>query len=156
MKNQIEIINKKASFNYDFVETYVAGIVLHGAEIVAIKEGNVDISEAYCYFIGNELFLKNSIVSFSQKAIETTKKNPNRIASKAASQDRKLLLNKDELKKIREQVKIKGLTVVPYKIIVNEKHLCKVVIAVAKGKKAYNKKQAIKERDIDRQIKLEM
>ena len=143
MKNNIEIVNKKASFNYEFIETYVAGIVLHGAEIVAIKEGHIDISEAYCYFIGNELFLKNSIIS-TPKAAEFIRKNPDRIISKAAAQ------------KIREQVKIKGLAVVPYKIIINEKHLCKVVIAVAKGKKAYNKKQAIKERDIERQTKLEM
>ena len=155
MKNNIEIVNKKASFNYEFIETYVAGIVLHGAEIVAIKEGHIDISEAYCYFIGNELFLKNSIIS-TPKAAEFIRKTPDRLISKAAAQDRKLLLNKDELKKIREQVKIKGLAVVPYKIIINEKHLCKVVIAVAKGKKAYNKKQAIKERDIDRQTKFEM
>lgn len=151
MRNNIEIINKKASFNYDFVDMYVAGIVLHGNEIAAIKDGNVDISEAYCYFIGNELFLKNSIITIS-KGTEFVTKN----ISKAANQDRKLLLNKDELKKIREQVKIKGLTVVPYKVIINERHLCKIVIAVAKGKKAYNKKQAIKERDIDRQIKLEV
>ena len=156
MKNNIEIVNKKASFNYEFIETYVAGIVLHGAEIVAIKEGHIDISEAYCYFIGNELFLKNAILAMNEKASNFAKTNPNTIFAKAANRDRKLLLNKDELKKIREQVKIRGLAVVPYKIIINEKHLCKVVIAVAKGKKAYNKKQAIKERDIDRQTKLEM
>lgn len=146
MKKQIEIINKKASFNFDFVETYVAGIVLNGNEIVAIREGHIDISEAFCYFIGNELFLKNSVIN----------RGDNNASSIFSIRDRKLLLNKDELKKIREQVKIKGLTVIPYKVIINDKNLCKIVIAVAKGKKTYNKRQTIKERDLDRQARREI
>lgn len=145
MKN-FENINRKASHDYTFVETYVAGIVLNGNEIVAIREGHIDISEAFCYFIGNELFLKNSVINGGDN-------NTSRIFS---IRDRKLLLNKDELKKIREQVKIKGLTVIPYKVIINEKNLCKVVIAVAKGKKTYDKRQAIKERDLDRQARREI
>ena len=146
MKKQIEIINKKVSFNFDFVETYVAGIVLNGNEIAAIREGHIDISEAFCYFIGNELFLKNSVVNGGD----------NNTSSIFSIRDRKLLLNKDELKKIREQVKIKGLTVIPYKVIINDKNLCKIVIAVAKGKKTYDKRQTIKERDLDRQTRREI
>ena len=156
MKTQIEIVNKKASFNYEFVDTYVAGIVLYGNEIVAIKEGHVDISEAYCYFIGDELFLKNSIFSMSEKTTNFIKKDSDKIITKAANRDRKLLLNKSELKKIREQVKNKGLTVVPYKLFVNDKKLCKVLIAVAKGKKNYDKRASIQEREIKRRIKMEI
>ena len=138
MKNNIEITNKKASFNYDFVETYVAGIVLNGAEITAIKDGNMNISEAYCYFVADELFLKNAIIAQS----------PNR--------DRKLLLNRAELRKIRDAVKIKGLTVVPTKIFINDRHLAKVLIAVARGKKTYDKRETIKKRDIERETKREL
>lgn len=153
MSNKIEIVNRKASYNYEFIDTYVAGIVLQGSEIVAIKDGRVDISESYCYFIGNELFLKNSVVTpkpetgFMTKTTSTTQ---------TIARDRKLLLNKTELKKIYDQVKIKGLTVVPYKLIINDKNLCKIVIAVAKGKKTYDKRKAIKERDIERQYKSEI
>lgn len=143
-----EIINKKASFNFDFVETYVAGIVLNGNEIVAIREGHIDISEAFCYFIGNELFLRNATI--------TPKSECGNVFNKTINRDRKLLLNKDELKKIHEQVKIRGLAVVPYKLIINDKNLCKIVIAVAKGKKTYDKRKAIKERDIERQYKSEL
>lgn len=153
MSNKIEIVNRKASYNYEFIDTYVAGIVLQGSEIVAIKDGRVDISESYCYFIGDELFLKNSVITpkpetgFMTKTTSTTQ---------TISRDRKLLLNKAELKKIYDQVKIKGLTVVPYKLIINDKNLCKIVIAVARGKKTYDKRKAIKERDIERQYKSEI
>ena len=147
MKN-FEIINKKASYNYDFIDTYIAGIVLQGTEIVAIKDGRVDISESYCYFIGNELFLKNTVI--------TPKSENNNIINRITNRDRKLLLNRNELNKIYEQVRVKGMTVVPYKLIINDKNLCKIVIAVAKGKKTYDKRKAIKERDIERQYKSEL
>jgi len=143
-----EIINKKASFNFDFVETYVAGIVLNGNEIVAIREGHIDISEAFCYFIGNELFLKNAVI--------TPKSENNSVLNRNNNRDRKLLLNRDELKKIYDKVKVRGLAVIPYKLIINDKNLCKIVIAVAKGKKTYDKRKAIKERDIERQYKSEL
>lgn len=145
---KFEVINKKASFNYEFIDTYIAGIVLQGAEIVAIKDGRVDISESYCYFIGDELFLKNAVI--------THKSENNNAFSRNINRDRKLLLNRDELKKIHEQVKIRGLAVVPYKLMINDKNLCKIVIAVAKGKKTYDKRKAIKERDIERQYKSEI
>lgn len=147
MKN-FEIINKKASFNYEFIDTYIAGIVLQGAEIVSIKDGRVDISESYCYFIGDELFLRNTTI--------TPKSECGNAFNKTINRDRKLLLNKDELKKIHDQVKIKGLTVIPYKLLINDKNLCKIIIAVAKGKKNYDKRKVIKERDIERQYKSEL
>ena len=156
MSNNIEIINRKASFNYEFIDTYVAGIVLEGFEIVAIKIGQINISEAYCYFSGNELFLKNAIISRNEKNEDWMRKKPSTFVAKAANRDRKLLLNKSELRKIFEQVKIKGLTVVPYKVFINEKRLCKVLIAVAKGKKTYDKRNTLKERDIAREAKKEL
>lgn len=148
MKQNIEIINRKVTHNYEIIDTYTAGIVLQGAEIVAIKDGRVDISESYCYFIGNELFIKNSVI--------TPKAENNNALNRNNTRDRKLLLNKNELRKIYDQVKLKGMTVVPYKIIINERNLCKIVIAVAKGKKTYDKRKAIKERDIERQYKSEL
>ena len=92
MKQNIEIINRKVTHNYEIIDTYTAGIVLQGAEIVAIKDGRVDISESYCYFIGNELFIKNSVI--------TPKAENNSPISRNINRDRKLLLNRDELKKI--------------------------------------------------------
>ena len=148
MKQNIEIINRKVTHNYEIIDTYTAGIVLQGAEIVAIKDGRVDISESYCYFIGNELFIKNSVI--------TPKAENNNPISRNINRDRKLLLNRDELKKIYEQVKVKGMAVIPYKLLINEKNLCKIVIAVARGKKTYDKRKAIKERDIERQYKSEI
>lgn len=145
---RFEITNKKASFNYEFKDTYVAGIVLNGSEISAIRDGRVNISESYCHFVGNELFLKNSVV--------TPKCEHDTYKVKDYNRDRKLLLNKSELKKIYEQVKIKGMTVVPYKLFINERNMCKVVIAIASGKKTYDKRRDIKERDIDRQSKREL
>lgn len=148
MKQNIEIINRKVTHNYEIIDTYTAGIVLQGAEIVAIKDGRVDISESYCYFIGNELFIKNSVI--------TPKAENNNPISRNINRDRKLLLNRDELKKIYEQVKVKGMAVIPYKLLINEKNLCKIVIAVARGKKTYDKRKTIKERDIERQYKSEI
>jgi SsrA-binding protein len=148
MKN-FEVINKKASYNYEFIDTYIAGIVLQGTEIVGIRNGRVDISESYCYFIGNELFMKNASIN-----LKSENNSINKSGTQKSVRDRKLLLNKSELKKIHDQVKIKGLSVVPYKLIINENNLCKVVIVVAKGKKAYDKRQAIKERELNKQIKM--
>ena len=148
MKQNIEIINRKVTHNYEIIDTYTAGIVLQGAEIVAIKDGHVDISESYCYFIGNEVFLRNTVI--------TPKSENNNALNRNNTRDRKLLLNKNELRKIYDQVKLKGMTVVPYKIIINERNLCKIVIAVARGKKTYDKRKAIKERDIERQYKSEI
>ena len=130
----MEITNKKAKFNYEFIDTYITGIVLHGIEIKAIREGKASISEAYCYFVGDELFLKNGIIS-------------------STAEDRKLLLNRSELNRIKSAINIKGMTVVPYKMFINDKGFCKLEIAVAKGKKTYDKRETIKKRDIERDMK---
>lgn len=141
----MEIINRKAKFDYEFIDTYVAGIMLKGNEISSIREGKISISESYCYFVGNELYLKNCSIS--------SVSNEDKPIHKTAQNEKKLLLNKSELSKIRDAIKIKGLTVIPYKVFINDRGLCKVSIAIAKGKKNYDKRETIKKRDIEREIR---
>lgn len=145
----MEIVNRKVRYNYDIIETYNAGIVLRGSEIKAIKEGHISIQEAYCYFIGKELFLKNATITITQKNEHPDKNNYD------ISADRKLLLNKNELLKIKNNVDIKGMTIVPSKVFVDSRGICKVEIVLAKGKKNYDKRETIKNRDIERNMRRE-
>lgn len=151
----MEIVNKKAKYNYEFIDTYVAGIVLEGLEIKAIRNGNVNISEAFCYFVGNELFLKNSCITYKANS-DIIFRTGNNIVRKESTRDRKLLLNKNELLKIKNSIETKGMTAIPYKMFINNRGFCKVEIAVAKGKKTYDKRETIKKRDIERSIKKEL
>ena len=139
--NNITIKNRKASFEYTFLDTYVAGIQLVGVEIKSIKNGNVNLSEAYCVFQQGELYLKNTHISPYENA-GFIKVDPLR--------DRKLLLNKNELRKLSESVSRKGLTIVPTKMFVNERGLCKVEICLCQGKKSYDKRESLKEKDLKR------
>ena len=142
-KSPVQIRNKKASFEYFFVDEYTAGIVLTGTEIKSIRMGRVSLVDSYCYFVGNELFVKGMNVAAyfwgSWGQHEPTR-------------DRKLLLNKKELRHLRQAVKEKGLTIVTVKIFINEEGLAKLVIALAKGKKVFDKRQTIKEKDIRREM----
>lgn len=151
----MEIVNRKAKFNYEFIDTYIAGIVLEGLEIKAIRDGNANISEAFCYFVGNELFLKNSCITYKANS-DIILRTGNTIVRKESTRDRKLLLNRSELNRIKTAINIKGMTVVPYKMFINDKGFCKLEIAVAKGKKTYDKRETIKKRDIERDMKREM
>ena len=141
--HKVEIRNKRASFDYEFLETYEAGIVLVGTEIKSIRMGRVSLVDSYCYFVGNELFVKGMNVATyfwgSWGQHEPTR-------------DRKLLLNKKELRHLRQSVKERGLTIVTVKIFINDEGLAKLVIALAKGKKVYDKRQTIKEKDIRREM----
>lgn len=139
--NNITIKNRKASFEYTFLDTYVAGIQLIGVEIKSIRNGNVNLSEAYCVFQQGELYLKNTHISPYENA-GFIKVDPLR--------DRKLLLNKNELRKLSESVSRKGLTIVPTKMFVNERGLCKVEICLCQGKKSYDKRESLKEKDLKR------
>jgi SsrA-binding protein len=147
-QNNIVIKNKKASFDYEFIETFVAGIVLTGTEIKSIRLGKASLVDTYCTFIKQELWVKNMHVS---EYFYGTYNNH------AARRDRKLLLNRKELKKIERYSRDTGFTIVPTKLFLNEKGLAKLVIVVAKGKKAYDKRQSLREkddkRDIDRAFK---
>lgn len=139
----IEIKNKKAKFEYDLLYTFTAGLQLLGTEVKSIRQGKASIMEAYCYLKNKELFIKNmNIAEWSHGNIFNH--NPIR--------ERKLLLGKKEIDKIEKATKDQGITVVPIKLFINEKGWIKLNIAVARGKKNYDKRQSLKEKDIRRDL----
>ena len=140
---EVNIRNKKAAREYEFVETYVAGIELKGTEIKSIRLGKASLQEGYCLFRGNELFLKNATIS-KYEASSFYTHEPDR--------ERKLLLNRRELDKIKKASNEKGFTIIPVRLFVNKKGLAKLEIAVARGKKLYDKRQSLKEKDLKREI----
>jgi SsrA-binding protein len=142
--NNISIKNRRASFDYLFLDTYVAGIQLVGVEIKSIRNGNVNLSESYCVFQQGELFLKNAHISPYENA---------GYSSVDPLRDRKLLLHKKELRKLSEGVSRKGLTIIPTKMFVNEHGLCKVEICLCQGKKNYDKRESLKEKDTKKRMK---
>ena len=145
-KNNILIDNRKANYNYFLLEEYVAGIVLEGCEVKSIRNRDVNMSDSYCTFVGNELIIKNMHISPYKNSGFTYKDyDPKR--------DRKLLLTKRELRKLQKDVQVKGYTIVPVNLYTNDKGLVKLTIAMAMGKHTYDKSQTIKERDLDREMK---
>ena len=145
-KNNILIDNRKANYNYFLLEEYVAGIVLKGCEIKSIRNRDVNMSDSYCTFVGNELIIKNMHISpYKNSGFAYGDYEPKR--------DRKLLLTKRELRKLQRDVQTKGYTIVPVNLYINDKGLVKLTIAMAKGKHTYDKSQTIKERDLDREMK---
>ena len=139
MNKPINIINKKAKFEYQLLDQYKAGIVLTGTEIKSIRLSKASISESFCEFNdNNELFIINMFIDEYEFG---NHHNP-----KTKSQ-RKLLLNKKELRKLNKDVKNTGLTIVPLKVFINEKGFAKVLISLAKGKKTFDKRQVIKDRE---------
>ncbi len=139
----INIKNKKASFDYEFVDTYTAGIVLTGTEIKSIRLGKASLVDTYCYFINGELWVKNMHISEYFYG-SYNNHNPRR--------ERKLLLSKKELRNLQNGEKHPGFTIVPTRLFINEKGLAKLVIALAKGKKQYDKRQSLKEKDDKREM----
>ena len=145
----ILIKNKRATFDYELIERYTAGIQLYGTEIKSIRDGKAGLSDTFCAFINEELWVRNMYISeyffgsYNNHEIR---------------RDRKLLLTKRELKKLARAVKESGLTIIPVRLFVNEKGLAKLEIALAKGKKQYDKRQSLKEkedkRDMDRMKKM--
>ena len=145
-KNNILIDNRKANYNYFLLEEYVAGIALIGCEIKSIRNRDVNMSDSYCTFVGNELIIKNMHISpYKNSGFAYKDYDPKR--------DRKLLLTKRELRKLQKDVQAKGYTIVPVNLYTNDKGLVKLTIAMAKGKHTYDKSQTIKERDLDREMK---
>lgn len=139
----MEILNRKARYDYEIEDTYEAGIVLTGTEIKSIREGKVNIKDSYAIIRNNEIYLLNTHIS--------TYKEGN-IFNHEETRTRKLLLHKNEIRKINDKIKIKGLTIVPLKVyFVRGK--AKVEIGIARGKHTYDKKETIKQRDIDREMK---
>ena len=142
-EHRIEIKNKKASFDYEFLETYEAGIVLVGTEIKSIRMGKVSLVDSFCYFVGNELFVKGMNVA---------KYFWGSWGQHEPLRDRKLLLTKKELRHLNQAVKEKGLTIVAVKLFINDEGYAKLVIALARGKKVFDKRATIKEKDIRREM----
>ena len=139
MKKNINIINKRAKHDYIILEKFNAGIVLTGTEIKSIRSGKAVISDSFCEFNSNqELFIINMFID---------KYSHGNINNHESKSERKLLLTKLELKKLNKAVKNKGLTIVPLRLFINEKGLAKLVISLSKGKKLFDKRQAIKNRD---------
>jgi SsrA-binding protein len=140
---KIESRNRKASFQYFLLDTFVAGIQLLGTEIKAIREGKSNLTDAFCFFVKGELFVKNLHISeYSHGSYANHE--PTRV--------RKLLLTKRELKKIQTKLKEDGLTIIPTSLFINEKGLAKLEISIAKGKKLFDKRDTIKTKDVKRQL----
>lgn len=141
--NNIRIKNKRATYEYLILEKYVAGIVLTGTEIKSIRHGKASLADSYGYFEGSELFIRGMhIAEYSYGTYN----------NHLAKRDRKLLLNKRELKKLSTKVKEKGLTLVPLVLFINERGLAKLEIGLAQGKHYYDKRQDLKKKDAKREI----
>ena len=143
MQRMINILNKRAKFDYEFLEKFDAGIVLTGTEIKSIRLGKASITESFCEFHNGEFFVINSQV---EEYLYGTHYNHK------AKSERKLLLNKKELKSLEKSMQNKGLTIIPLRLYVNEKGYAKMEIALCRGKKTYDKRETIKDRDTKREI----
>ena len=142
-KSRIEVKNRKASFEYEFLESFTAGIVLSGTEIKSIRAGKASLVDSYCYFVEGELYAKN--IHIADYWWGTFNKHDPR-------RDRKLLLNKKELKKLLRATKEKGFTIVATRLFIAENGYAKLNISLAKGKKEYDKRNSIKEKDMKRDL----
>jgi len=144
MKNTVNILNKKARFEYEILDKYTAGIVLTGTEIKSIRLSKASIAESFCEFNEQgELFIINMTIEEYAWGTHYNHK---------PKAERKLLLNKRELRKLEKEVKNVGLTIVPLKLFINENGFAKLDIALAKGKKLYDKRESIKDRDNKRNL----
>ena len=143
MQKTVNILNKRAKFDYEILDRYTAGIVLTGTEIKSIRLGKASIAESFCEFHDGELFLINSHI---EEYLYGTHYNHK------AKSERKLLLNKRELKKLNKDSDNKGLTIVPLRLFTNEKGLAKLEIALCRGKKNYDKRESLKEQDTKRDL----
>jgi SsrA-binding protein len=140
----MEIKNRQAYFEYFFDDKYVAGIVLTGTEVKSLREGKANFNDSYCIFNKGELWIRSFHISeYSHGTVNNH--DPIR--------ERKLLLNKRELKKLQAKIKEKGYTIVPLRLFFNEKNLVKLEIGLGKGKKLHDKRETIKQRDTERELK---
>lgn len=144
MQQKVNILNKKARFQYEILDKYTAGIVLSGTEIKSIRASKASIAESFCEFsVQGELFVVNMTIE------EYAFGNYYNHKPKA---ERKLLLNKKELKKLQRETEVKGLTVIPLRLYINENGYAKLEISLAKGKKIFDKRETIKDRDNKRDL----
>ena len=143
MSSKIDIKNKRAKFEFEFLETFTAGLQLYGTEIKSIRNNKASIAEAYGVIIKNELFIRNMYIANYENGSHYNHE-PKR--------DRKLLLNKVELTKLQKKLKNKGLTIVPIKLFISNNGWAKINIALAKGKKIHDKREDLKSKDAQREI----
>ena len=141
ISNKVLIKNKRATFDYELIDTFTAGIVLTGTEIKSIRLGKASLVDTYCVVEKSEVWVKNMHIA---EYFYGTYNNH------VARRDRKLLLNRKEIRNLESAAKNSGFTIIPTKLFINDKGLVKVVIAIAKGKKEYDKRQTLKERDDQR------
>ena len=141
--NQISIKNRRATFDYEIIETFTAGMVLTGTEVKSIRLGKAGLTDTFCFINNGEVWVKNMYIA------EYFYGSYN---NHVARRDRKLLLNKKEIDKLQKSNDLAGFSIVPLKLFINEKGLAKLVIAVAKGKKVYDKRHSIKEREDKRML----
>lgn len=146
-KPRISILNRRAKHEYNFLDLYEAGIILQGTEIKSIRAGNVNLRDAYCFFRKEELFVKSLFIGEYEHG-NRENHEPRRT--------RKLLLHRNELRKLEKKVKEKGFTIVPVKLYINDRGFAKVQIALAQGKKVHDKRKSIKEKDIKREMQRAM
>ena len=140
---KVEIVNRKAGYEYAFIQEYDAGIMLTGSEIKSIRGGNANLSDAYCLFEQGDLWVRNLYIAEYEHG--TT-------SNHLARRNRKLLLRKSELRKLERGVKEKGSTIIPYKIYISERGFAKVLIELARGKKEFDKRETIKGREEKRNM----
>jgi SsrA-binding protein len=140
----MELSNRKAYYEYSFKAKYIAGMVLQGTEIKSIRSGKVSFNDSYCIFDKGELYVKS---------LHIAEYNFGNINNHEPMQERKLLLNKKELRKLENQIKEKGFTIIPLKIFISEKGFAKIEIGLGKGKKIFDKRETIKTRETDRDVK---
>lgn len=143
MANDIHIKNKRAYFDYHILENFVAGIALLGTEIKSIRQGKANLTDAFCMFINDQLYVRNLHISeYSHSSFY----------HHDIKRDRALLLKKRELRKLKVKGEEKGYTIIPLRIFINERGFAKMEIALAQGKKEFDKRESIKERDSKREI----
>ncbi len=138
-----EIVNRRASYEYQFLSKHEAGIVLQGPEIKSVRSGHVNLSDAYCLFVDGELYIKSMYIKEYDNATQDVQES---------RRDRKLLLHRSELKKLERRVKEKGLTLIPYRVYFSDRNLVKVEIVLGQGKKSFDKRETIKEKDTKRDL----
>ena len=142
-KHKVEIVNRKARHEYHFIDTYEAGLVLQGTEIKSIRGNNANLRDAYCYFKKGELYIKNMFIA---------EYNFGNIFNHETRRTRKLLMRRQELKKLEKKIKERGFTLIPYRLYLTERGFAKVEIALAQGKKSHDKRQSIKDKDMKRDM----
>ncbi len=142
-QTNINVKNRKVTFEYELIERFVAGMKLVGTEIKSIRNGKANLSDSYCQFYNGELFAKNIHISEYEMGTHFNHE---------AKRDRKLLLTRKELQKLEKKVKESGFTIIPVRLFINDRGLAKLEIALARGKKVYDKRETLKQKDARREI----